>query len=290
MTPAIPQDDALRLQLTMIAGSEPAGSFVEIRPLDPVGRQRFIPVRQLELAAATILKLAHAHNVYVGCAPRVRQAGAAAAVERVWTLWADTDGPEALAQLRQFQPLPSMVIRTGSEDHAHAYWPLREPITPAYAQRCNRRLALALGADRKSTDSARILRPAGTLNHKHSPPRPVVCTRLELTVFTVAEVVRGLDDDPAYAPKPKPVRAARDDGPSVLAGLARVVRDATTGERNAKLNWSAYRAGDHVAAGHLDDGDAESELLAAALEVGLGEREASRTIASGLTAAIGQAA
>ena len=34
-------------------------------------------------------------NVYSGAAPRVRKDGTAAAVERVWTLWADLDARDA---------------------------------------------------------------------------------------------------------------------------------------------------------------------------------------------------
>ena len=147
-------------------------------------------------------ELAPRLNVYIGAAPRVREDGTAQAVERVWTLWADLDGREALRRLAAFRPLPSLVIRTGSPDHAHAYWPLREPVSPDAAQRANRRLALALGGDMAATDPARILRPAGSLNHKHDPPGLVRCTRLELDVFTVEQVAGPLADSPHYAPRP----------------------------------------------------------------------------------------
>jgi hypothetical protein len=47
------------------------------------------------------------------------------------------------------------------------------------------------------------------------------------------------------------------------------------------LNWAAYRAAEHA----IDPSDAGRVLLAAALQAGLGEREAQRTLASGFTAA-----
>ncbi|MCL4251809.1 MAG: bifunctional DNA primase/polymerase [Anaerolineae bacterium] len=58
------------------------------------------------------------------------------------------------------------------------------------------------------------------------------------------------------------------------------VRTATEGSRNNALFWAACHLGNLVAAG-LNEATAGAELLAAALAVGLGEREAQRTIKSG---------
>jgi hypothetical protein len=289
---AIPEDEALKLQLAAIAGNEPPSSFFELRPLTPEGRpaprdRAFIPVRELNAAGQRIRELAPRLNVYIGAAPRVRENGTAQAVERVWTLWADLDGREALARLAKFRPLPSLVIRTGSTDHAHAYWPLREPVSPAGAQRACRRLALALGGDMAATDPARILRPAGSLNHKRTPPEAVRCTRLELNVFTVEQVAGTLADSPHYAPRPARARVADSAAGSPegsLAGVARFVSGAPAGNRNHALNWAAYTIGPKVAAGELDDGQVREELRRAALAAGLAEHEAERTIHSGLTA------
>lgn len=287
----IPQPQALRLQLAMIAGNEPASSFLEIRPLDPPGRQWFVPVREIDEAATLIPRLAQVHNVFVGACPRVRRAGTADAVERAWCLWADCDSSEAVDRLRAFRPLPSIVIRSGTGGNVHAWWPLRCPVSPAHAVRANRRLALALGADRGATDAARIMRPAGSLNHKHDPARTVECVRVELDTFSVADVIHGLADDPAYTPRTAPPHQRFASGGSeALAGLARVVRGSPIGKRNERLNWAAYRAGEHVAAGTMDTATAERELLAAAVDVGLSEREALRTIASGLNASTRAAA
>jgi hypothetical protein len=288
----IPQDVALKLQLAAIAGNEPRSSYFELRPLDRDGRpaprdRAFIPVRDLDAAAQRVRELAPRLNVYVGAAPRVREAGTAQAVERVWTLWADLDGRDALAALARFRPLPALVIRTGSPDHAHAYWPLRMPVSPAGAQRANRRLALALGGDFAACDPARILRPAGSLNHKTDPPGLVRCTRLELDVFTVEQVAGTLADSPHYAPRPvrAPVADSAAGSPEgSLAGVARFVSGAPAGNRNHALNWAAYTIGPKVAAGELDDGQVREELRRAALAAGLAEAEAARTIHSGLTA------
>jgi hypothetical protein len=282
----IPQNVALRLQVAAIAGNEPASSFLEIRPFDRDMQPRersFIPVRERHEAAHCIALLAAQHNVYVGAAPRVREDGTAAAVERVWVLWADCDGRAALERLRDFRPLPGVVIRSGSDDCAHAYWPLREPLPPAWAQRANRRLAIALGADLAATDPARILRAAGTLNQKADPPKPVACTRLELDVFTFDQVVGRLGDDRGYTPPASAdLRARGGDATKSLAGLVRVVRDAPTGNRNQLLYWAACRARDHADTGQLGVDEAREELRDAAIAAGLSESEIAATLRSAL--------
>jgi hypothetical protein len=284
MSEAIPQDHALKLQLACIGGNEPSSSYFELRPLTrdgrPAARDRaFVPVRQIGEAMARIGEMAPRLNVFVGAAPRVRKDGTAAAVERAWALWADLDGRDALAKLAAFRPPPTLVIRSGSPDSAHAYWALQRPVTPQGAQRANRRLALALTADIAATDPARILRPAGTLNHKTSPPAEVHCTRCELNVFSLGDVVGNLRDDARYLPRPVPPVGQRITGdPSeLLLRLVNVVRRAPVGNRNRALFWTACRAAEH----NLGE-QAHEELRRVGLEVGLSEHETDATIRSGL--------
>jgi len=290
----IPQEVALRLQLAMIAGSEPETSLLELRPIARDGRparRAFVPVRELDAAIAIVRRQRATVNAYVGCAPRVRKDGSAAATARAWCVWADVDGPDALERLRAFRPPPSIVIRSGSPDSAHAWWALRSAVSPEAAQRANRRLALALGADMKATDPARILRCAGTLNHKHDPPAKVQCTRLELDVFDLRDIVGGLPDSSHYQRPPARPRFETSNPTSVLAGLVRTVREARPptgaqpGERNSALFWAACRAAEHVAGGELDAGEAHARLRDAALQTGLGEDEVDRTIRSALQTA-----
>jgi RepB DNA-primase from phage plasmid len=293
VTPAehIPQGAALHLQLAAIAGNEPESSFFEIRPLTAEGRpspqdRAFVPVRDFAQAAGRIRSLASRLNVFVGAAPRSREDGTARAVERVWSLWSDLDGREALERLRDFRPLPSVVVRSGSPDCAHAYWPLREAVSPQWAQRANRRLAQALRADLAATDPARVLRPAGSSNHKHSPAREVACTRLELDVFTFDEVVGRLPDTSHYAPKAQPAgeHRVRGDSSRLLTGIVRAVAEAQEGNRNCALFWGACKVREHADLGELDVDRATSELRVAATHVGLPEFEIAKTIASGLAA------
>jgi hypothetical protein len=281
----IPQDVALRLQLAMFRGNEPAGALLELRYRRPEGTVRragFYDARDLDRVDGEIQRLAEFADVWVGAAPRAREDGTANGVSRVWCLWADLDGLEALKRLGAFPIQPSIVVCSGSDDCAHAYWSLRQPLSPADAQRANRRLALALGADMAATDPARILRPAGSLNHKHSPPRDVVCTRLELEAFTATEVVGELSDSHHYT-RPLPTALPHGGDPDrALDGLARTIRTAQVGNRNATLYWAACRVVERADAGDLDERQALEEIRAAALDAGLTEHEVDATIRSGL--------
>jgi hypothetical protein len=216
MSEQIPQRDALRLQLRMIAGDEPSTSFLELRWRLPQGGmgQAFHGCRGGDAMAALIVELGRTTDVFVGAAPRVRQDGTASAIERVHCLRADCDTPEAAMRLRSFRPLPSIIVESGSPSHLHAWWQLRWPLAPDEAERAMRRLAATLRAD-NIADPPRIMRPIGTLNHKRQPPAPVVCVRLELDSFTVAQVVGSLERHPEPRPR-TPTVSSRQPGHDVL--------------------------------------------------------------------------
>jgi RepB DNA-primase from phage plasmid len=282
-----PARDALHGYLEALAGKEPRTSKLEVRPISVGGGaapgRAWVPLDRLGEAEERILELAPRAHVYVGVAPRVRPGGTAADVERVWTLWADCDSPAAVALLEAFRPAPAIFVESGSGG-AHGFWPLRVPLRPAHAQRANRRLALALGADMKSTDSPRILRPPGTLNHKHYPPRLVICTRLEPVRFAAAQVVGGLPDSHHYHRPPMRAQRPRSnaDGHSerVLEGLGRVVAEAQPGSRNDSLFWACCRAFERADAGELQERHALDLLSSAALATGLSGAEVRAVIGS----------
>ena len=112
----------------------------------------------------------------------------------------------------------------------------------------------------------------------------VECVRLETDMFELRDVVGGLVDPPTVRAATRPAQRRAGEPDATVAGLARVVREAAVGERNNRLNWAAYCAGKHIAAGVFSSADAEDALLAAALHAGLPEAEALRTICSGLEA------
>lgn len=286
MIETIPQDDALTLQLAMIAGAEPRSSRWEIRRLSPnrPAHQIWVPLTEPDRAARAIQNQSQIGNTFVGAAPRVREGGKAKDVERIWCLWADLDSLESLQRLAAFEPLPSMVIRTGTEHHAHAYWQLRESLPGAWAQRANRRLSRELRSDPASTDPARVLRPAGTRNFKHEPTTSVVCTRLELDAFTMADVIGGLPDDRDYKPVAKPQALIAASPSKTLDGLVRKVAENGPGSknRNNALHWAGCRLREHVDEGRLNETEGREALRQAAISAGLGETEIDRTLDSAL--------
>jgi len=103
-------------------------------------------------------------------------------------------------------------VRSGTGENCHAYWPLTDPLSSDAVEAANRRLARALGADLESTDAARVLRPASTLNFKVSPASQVVLVRLNGLVFDTRTLLEGLPaDEPARRTVPQGPQRAGDD-------------------------------------------------------------------------------
>ena len=90
-------------------------------------------------------------------------------------------------------------------------------------------------------------------------------------------------------PPPKPAQrhpyAAPSNTDAAIAGILRAVSGASEGQRNATLNWAAYRMGERVLAGEIGRGEAEALLAGAAAAARLSATEASLTIHSGLKGA-----
>jgi hypothetical protein len=81
-----------------------------------------------------------------------------------------------------------------------------------------------------------------------------------------------------------PVARLAGYGPAALAREADRVAATKTGSRNHALNRAAFSLGQLIATGHLTEPEVVSTLTDAALEAGLDQIEATRTIASGLAA------
>jgi hypothetical protein len=101
---------------------------------------------------------------------------------------------------------------------------------------------------------------------------------------TWAELLRRPEPvDPAAIPA-RLVNRESGYGAAALDGELDRVRNSSEGRRNSVLNEAAFALGQLEAGGELPVGLAQPHLLTAALHVGLSTVEATRTIASGLTA------
>lgn len=114
-------------------------------------------------------------------------------------------------------------------------------------------------------------------------------------VWTLAELPESLLRALERSADPKPARGSRNrttgNEPDRYAAAAlryevNAVANAKEGTRNSLLNRAAFSLGTLVGAGALEREAVEADLIAAAVSVGLSEREAAATVASGLAAGI----
>lgn len=85
---------------------------------------------------------------------------------------------------------------------------------------------------------------------------------------------------PRHQPQRRPAAMSVDSSTRALQGLVNVVLRSSEGTRNDRLFWAAAKAWEHVADGHIAASDVEAELVGAAIQVGLSDGEARRTVAS----------
>lgn len=202
-TPSRERRLELDTYLQLLTSGHAAERLIEIRYVtDRADRgmsRLFIPARRADTAARRIASLAARTDVYCGVLLRARRAGGRDAVADAQLAWVEIDRPDALDRLDRFAHPPSLIVTSGgSPGHAHAYWQLDRPVQIAELEQANRRLAHRLGGDLASVDAARILRPCGTLSHKHQPPRPVsLAAHDPARRYPLAELVHALEDPPA---------------------------------------------------------------------------------------------
>jgi hypothetical protein len=110
-------------------------------------------------------------------------------------------------------------------------------------------------------------------------------------LLALPDRTRGLERRPARdVPRPPLLAGGRGERYATaamhdeLAGLAAAVE----GTRNATLNRAAFSLGQLVATGLLDRELVATELERVAADIGLGQREIQRTVASGLAAGLSQ--
>lgn len=211
-TSTTPAQEAERY-LQTLRESAPPDTYFDVRYRTQNGFAQFFNDIEDPSTAETITQLGEHTDVYVGVGAREQHRGRREDVAPTSMLWADCDTPQSIQALHEFSPPPTMVVKSGSGENAHAYWALTEPLDHDTLEAANRAIADTLGADRKSTDAARILRPPGTSNHKHDPPQPVQLTEHNEHRYDPQELLQALPEstppEPATpAPEHKPARQA----------------------------------------------------------------------------------
>lgn len=205
--------------LQLLAGSSPApGRFFDIRWLTGERRmsRRFVPAQRTSEAAHLITRLAAQNDVYVGVALRDGQRdGGKHAISGSHLLYIDMDHSGTQLALARFECPPTMEVASGTPDHLHVYWQLNQRASSSQVESANRRIARLLGGDPACVDIARVLRPPGTLNHKHDPPTSVslVAYRPDAR-YTLAELLGVLPEvERAPARQARHERQRRRDDP-----------------------------------------------------------------------------
>jgi hypothetical protein len=144
------------------------------------------------------------------------------------------------------------------------------------------------GSDPNAKDAARVGRLPGFWHRKREPQmvRVIGGTGKPVHAADMIEKFR----PPPEPPRPRVTRPSFYHGDRYVVGTTRrlvlELSQAQEGYRNPTLNWAAFR----LAQIGMPDIDIEAALLPVAIGVGLGEREARRTIASGIAGASRQRA
>ena len=187
---------------TLICASDPDARYLELRwrsQSAPMRSEWFVEpgmltsAEHLRRSLVPVVRRIHeladrGADVYTGVSLRTRQEGTKDAIPTLGIAWADCDSPEATTRLGAFQFAPSMIVQS-SPGRTHAYWKLERPHPAESVEDVNRRLALALGADPKVADAARILRVPGTFNRKTEVAQPVALVSCRATVTRLDDLM-----------------------------------------------------------------------------------------------------
>jgi hypothetical protein len=245
--------------LRILAGQRPGARLLEIRFALRGGQMGrvFLAAHTAGGAARFILRLARRTDVYVGVALRDRRGGGRDAIEHAHLAFVEIDSPDADQRLSAFAHPPTIVIASGTPGHLHAYWLLYEPVGVPVLERVNRRLAHRLAGDPVSVDVSRILRPPGTLNHKHTPPTQVRLLELDAGRRYMPEELVGVLPDPPGPSRHVGERGRRyDSGQPVDRALLAI---PATDYARALVGREPNRAG-KIACPFHDDRDPSLQL------------------------------
>ena len=187
--------------LELLFADSNAGQFINMRAI-PGDRdvhpvlEKFFDVGDIDGAVGFALSVRETHNVYVGVAARNIPSGGGDAVGPIGAIWVDCDSGESATALGEIGIEPSILVASGTGENRHAYFLLEEKIDPARIEGLNLRLIDMVGGDRMCRDRARIMRLAGTLNHKSDPPEEAELIAAPGKRYALAEIEEVLRSAP----------------------------------------------------------------------------------------------
>jgi bifunctional DNA primase/polymerase-like protein len=187
-------------------------------------------------------------------------------------------GLETIRRLHAEHPLPrGLRVRTGSGGW-HLYF-----AHPGHRISNSAGTVLGPGVDVRGDGGYVIAPPSGHVSGGEY--RWVGQWELPELPTHLSELLRPADPSPPRRREPIRIdKALSAWAAKALEDESRQVRGAAAGGRNHRLNRAAFSLGQIVGAGLLDADTVSDHLGAAAMGAGLGAREATRTIRSGLRA------
>jgi hypothetical protein len=133
-------------------------------------------------------------------------------------LYVDGDGAKVSPAL--LAPTATVQSSPGRE---HFYWGLTKPVAPEFGELLNRRLALAMGADKSGWDLTQLLRPPGTRNFKYAEAPMIRLLELREGRYDPSELDRLLPPLPREKVQ-RPRRSHRPEDLGLEPDLSRLSR------------------------------------------------------------------
>jgi hypothetical protein len=217
----------------------------------------------------------------------------------------DLDHTRARELADDYLPATGCTFGRTSAPRSHRLYRVNQPINTAKHKAANGSMIVELRSTGCQTIAPGSTHPSGERIEWHDNGEPAEVDPGELAdaVKRLSDAVKGEADEPDTSP----VEALGEDEAQNLnryagqgsgegyaeAALRRevaAVESTERGGRNDRLNTAAFNLGQLIASGALDRDQVERELFAAAEHCGLvaddGERQALRTIASGIEAGL----
>lgn len=113
-------------------------------------------------------------------------------------IWVRTSTGAAAAKLRQFKPMPDVVIREGGSVRYVAFWALAEPLSGEWTEKATRRLAKHFNGGRYADAELgfSFYLPGTVVRLGRGRPLPVELVRFEAAVHRAGDVVGRMKDPP----------------------------------------------------------------------------------------------